>query len=99
LTSRRIVAGAVFVGLLLFTTTVSSILVGQHEYNDGNAGGLVDIAALPIHLRDLVFLGHVDPEGPLGGVAGAGGLAVVGYLVVLAVALTVLFARYREAEK
>jgi ABC-2 type transport system permease protein len=98
LTGRRIVAGAVFVGLLLFTTTVSSILVGETTYEDGNAGGLVDVAALPLHLRDLVFLGHVDPEGPLGGVAGAGVLAVLGYVGVLAVALLVLFARYREAE-
>jgi ABC-2 type transport system permease protein len=98
LTSRRIVAGAVFVGLLLFASAVSAILVGEHTYNDGSAAGLADLGALPLHLRDLVFLGHVDPEGPLGGVAGAGVLAVVGYVVVVGLALLVLFARYREAE-
>jgi ABC-2 type transport system permease protein len=100
LTSRRIVAGAVFVGLLLTATTVSGILVGIEEssFNEGSAAGLIDIAALPLHLRDVVFLGHVDPTEALGGVANAGLYALAGYLAVLFVALTVLFARYRGTD-
>lgn len=97
LTGRRIVAGAVFIGLMLTTATVSGILVGDTSRfgHDGSAAGLINLAGLPLHLRDLVFLGHIDPEGALGGVANAGVFAVLSYAAVLAVALIVLVTRYR----
>ena len=101
LTGRRIVAAAVFIGLMLTTATVSGILVGDTSElaRDGNAAGLIDLASLPLHLRDLLFLGHLDPEGPLSGVAAGGLLAVVTYVAVLTVALVVLFTRYRWEDR
>ena len=101
LTGRRIVAAAVFIGLMLATATVSAVLVGDtSEFGHrGSAAGLIDLAALPLHLRDLVFLGHLDPEGPLDGVAAGGVLAVISYAAVLTIALAVLFVRYRWEER
>ena len=101
LTGRRIVAAAVFIGLMFASSTVSAILVGDtsSQFNQGSIGGLIDLAVLPLHLRDLVFLGHLDPEGPLGGVAAGGLLAVVTYTAVLSIALAVLFVRYRWEER
>jgi hypothetical protein len=86
MTSRRIVAGAVFIGLVLTTATVSGIIVGEDllVYNDGSMAGLINLFFLPLHLRDLVFLGHVDPTEALGGVTNGGLYAVVCYLAVLA---------------
>ena len=40
--------------------------------------------ALPLYLRDLVFLGHIDPESPLTGVSNGGLLAIVTYVAVAA---------------
>jgi ABC-2 type transport system permease protein len=101
LTGRRIIAAAVFVGLMFATTTVSAILVGDTSQfgHHGSIAGLIDLAALPLHLRDLVFLGHLDPEGALGGVASGGLLAVVTYTAVLTAALVVLFVRYRWEDR
>jgi ABC-2 type transport system permease protein len=101
LTGRRIVAAAVFVGLMLATATVSGILVGDTSQfgHHGSAAGLIDLAGLPLHLRDLLFLGHLDPEGPLGGVTTGGVFAVITYAAVLSVALVVLFIRYRWEDR
>ena len=99
LTGRRIVAAAVFIGLMLATATVSGILVGDTKFHHGSVAGLIDLAALPLHLRDLLFLGHLDPEGALGGVATGGVLAVIAYAAVLSAALGVLFVRYRWEDR
>ena len=68
LTDRRIVAGAAVIGLFLVTSIASGIFVGDSEFDGGSAAGLINVLALPLYLRDLVFLGHVDPESPLNGV-------------------------------
>ena len=101
LTGRRIVAGAVFIGVMITAGTVSGILVGDTSAlgHHGSAAGLINLAGLPLYLRDLVFLGHVDPEGALGGVANGGLLAVLAYAAVLAVALVVLFSRYQWEDR
>jgi ABC-2 type transport system permease protein len=101
LTGRRIVAAAVFIGLMFASATVSAILVGDPSAlgRDGSVAGLIDLAGLPLHLRDLLFLGHVDPEGPLAGVATGGLLAGLTYAAVLTVAAVVLFARYRWEDR
>ena len=52
----------------------------------------------PLHLRDLVFLGHTDPDGPLGGVEDGGAGAVAVFVVVLAVSAGYLLRRYREVQ-
>ena len=71
LTDRRIVAGAAVIGLFLVTSIASGILVGE-ERTDGSSAALLNVLALPLYLRDIVFLGHVDPTSPLGGVAYGG---------------------------
>jgi hypothetical protein len=100
LSDRRIVAGASIIGLFLVTSISSAVIVGDDfRYNGGSAGALVNVLALPLHLRDLVFLGHIDPESPLNGVAGGGALAIVTYVAVLVVGLAVLLRRYRWVER
>jgi ABC-2 type transport system permease protein len=99
LTDRRIVAGAAVIGLFLVTSISSGVIVGDSTVNGGSAAGLINVLALPLHLRDLVFLGHIDPSSPLGGVAGGGLLAAGVYTAVLVVSLGVLLRRYRWVER
>ena len=106
LTGRRIVAGATMLGITLVSSTVSAILVGTVDDTDragmnntGSAAGLLNILGLPLYVRDLVFLGHLDKDSPLGGVAGGGALAIAAYLAVIAVGVAVLLTRYRSTEQ
>lgn len=101
LASRRIVAGASFIGLFLVSSITSAILTGDPESVDytGSIGALINVLALPRYLRDIIFLGYVDPESPLTGVANGGLLAVIAYLVVAATAAAVLLYRYRWTER
>jgi ABC-2 type transport system permease protein len=99
LTDRRIVAGAAVIGLFLVTSIASGIFVGDFEEEGGSAAALINVLALPLYLRDLVFLGHIDPESPLTGVAAGGLLAVTTYAVVLIVAVAALLRRYRWVER
>jgi ABC-2 type transport system permease protein len=93
-TGRRIVGGVAVLGTFLVASIVSGILV------DAGGGrsvwGVLNLLFLPLHVRDLVFLGHLDPEGPMGGVGGGGLLVVAVYVAVLAVAAVTLLRRYRE---
>ena len=100
LASRRIVAGASFIGLFLVSSITSGILVGDFESTrQGSAAALINVLGLPLYLRDLVFLGHIDPESPLVGVTSGGLYAVVVYVAVAAVAAAVLVYRYRWTER
>ena len=100
LTDRRIVAGAAIIGLFLVTSISSGVIVGDDfEFDGGSAAALINVLALPLYLRDLVFLGHIDPESPLTGVDNGGLLAVVTYVVVLLVGVGVLLRRYRWVER
>jgi ABC-2 type transport system permease protein len=99
LTDRRIVAGASVIGLFLVTSIASAIFVGDFEVNGGSAAALVNVLAMPLYLRDLVFLGHLDRRSPLSGVANGGLLAIVVYGAVVAVAAVVLLRRYRWVER
>jgi ABC-2 type transport system permease protein len=97
LTDRRIVAGAAIIGLFLVTSIASGIISDQAR--DGSLGALLNVLALPLYLRDLVFLGHIDPLSPLGGAPAGGLLAVVLYAVIAAGGLIVLLWRYRWVER
>jgi ABC-2 type transport system permease protein len=97
-TERRIVAGASIIGLFLVTSVASGILVGDYRPNHGSANGLLNLLFVPLYLRDLVFLGHIDPESPLGGVQRGGLLAIATYLGVVAVSALALLRRYRWVE-
>ena len=139
LTTRRIAAAAIFIGLMLVSGAVAGILSetnnstreervvvpegsefvpppdigpapgqappprigGETEFvivrRENSITSIVNLAGIPLHVRDLVFLGHIAPDDDLGGVDGAGP-AVIGlyaFLVSLATGVTLL--RYREA--
>ena len=96
LTSRRVVAGATILGVYLVTSVVSAILDETGAL--GDRGGIFNLAALPLYVRDLIFLGHLDPEEAMGGVSGGGASALGAYLAVLGVSVWVLIWRYRQAE-
>jgi len=109
LTTRRIIAGALIIGLFIVTSIVSSVLVQPQviQVSDGgvftmrspSAAPLVDLLGLPLVLRDLVFLGHVDPSHPMAGLARGGLYAVVVFIAVVTAALVTLFLRYDEVER
>ncbi len=65
LTDRRVVAGASVIGLFLVTSISSGVLVGDTTLEGGSYGALVNVLALPLHLRDLIFLGHIAQDSPL----------------------------------
>jgi len=98
-TNRRVVAAVTFLGILL----VSSVL--SHAVTEGPNGashsllGLLDLPVLPLYLRDLIFEGHVGRDMLITGEAGAGPLAIISYLAVIAAGAGVLFYRYRWIER
>jgi ABC-2 type transport system permease protein len=97
LTSRRVVAGVAMLAMAL----VPSVVTGAVLANDADEHGAIavlNLLALPLYLRDVIFLGHLDPDSPLGGVTGGAILAVVTYVVVLVLAFSILLLRYREPD-
>ncbi|MGK2948082.1 MAG: hypothetical protein ACSLFP_05885 [Acidimicrobiales bacterium] len=67
--------------------------------SEPTAAPLINILSLPLVLRDLVFLGEVDPSHPMSGLANGGLYAVIVFLLVLAAAFAILFVRYYEVER
>ena len=97
LTSRRIVAGVAILALAL----VPSVITGAVLENDADQTspiGVLNLLALPLYLRDLIFLGEVEEGSPLSGVSGGGMLAIGVYVLVLVLAFVILFRRYREPD-
>ena len=101
LSSRRIVAGASFIGLFLVSSITAGILVGGEEGRvvGGSPAALISVLRLPLYLRDLVFLGEIDPLSPLNGVENGAAAAVLAYVCVLGIATAVLLQRYRWTER
>jgi hypothetical protein len=102
LASRRIVAGASLIGLFLVSSITAGILVGGDEdgrYLSGSPAALISVLRLPLYLRDIVFLGEIDPTSPLGGVPNGGAAAGLAYLCVLGIGIAVLLGRYRWTER
>jgi ABC-2 type transport system permease protein len=97
LTDRRIVGGVAILGLALVTSAIAAILIGAAG-DEGTPLAVVNVLALPLDVRDLIFLGHLSDDSGLSGVGGGGVLAVTAYLVVLVGALALLFHRYLEAD-
>jgi ABC-2 type transport system permease protein len=98
LTDRRIIAGASIIGLFLVTSISSGVIVGDGRPGEGSAGALVNVLALPLYLRDLIFLGQIERDSPLGGVEYGGLMAVGVYVLVLLLGVGVLLRRYRWVE-
>ncbi len=102
LSGRRIVAGATLLGITLVSSSVAAIILesGRPAGIDppGHPAALLNILALPLYVRDLVFLGHLGRDSDLSGVTGGGALAVAAYALVVGAGIAVLFVRYRSAE-
>lgn len=95
MTTRRIVAAAVFLGLGLFSSSVAGVLT-----HDGpSLAALLNLFALPLQVRDLIFLGHIGDDSKLAGVTGAGPAALGAYGAVLAIAGGALYLRYRWVDR
>lgn len=60
---------------------------------------LVNLAGLPLILRDVVFLGEVAPDHPMSGADGGGWLAAGVFSLVVVAGLVVLVRRYDEVER
>jgi hypothetical protein len=101
LTDRRIVAGSAIIGLFLVTSITAAVLVGPNDngFRHSGAGALFNILAMPLYLRDIIFLGHVSFDSPLSGVAHGGLFALVVYLGVVTAGIAVLLRRYRWVER
>lgn len=97
LTNRRVVAGATLLGLTLVSSAVAGIL-SEVEGGIGDRAELMSLLSLPLLVRDLVFLGHLDPDLSLGDMTGAGALALAAYGAVVAVSVAILWWRYRAVE-
>ena len=98
LTDRRIVGGLAFLGTLLIPSIFAGIL-GEASLPEGTILAVFNLLNLPLVLRDLVFLGEIDPVGEqaLSAVDGGGLAAVVLYVVVVGASLFTLHRRYEEA--
>jgi ABC-2 type transport system permease protein len=100
LTDRRIVAGASVIGLFLVTSISSRILVGDSPFRRaGSPAALVNVLRLPLYVRDVVFLGHIQPHAPLSGVQNGGLYAIGISAAVIAIGFGVLLRRYRWVER
>ena len=100
LTDRRIVAGAAIIGLFLVTSIAANVLLGDDFGRDsGSHAALINVLALPLYLRDVIFLGRLGWDSDLSGVGGGAILAAIEYVVVVTVAAVVLLRRYRWVER
>lgn len=97
LTERRVVGATTFLGLLLVSSIVSSILVGPNPHAEPAA--LLNLAQIPLLVRDLVFLRRIAFDNALSGTSGGGAMAVAIYVAVLAVCAAILAIRYRWVER
>jgi len=95
LTDRRIVGGVAILGVALITSAVAAIII-EAAGEGGTPLAVINVLALPLDVRDLVFLGELSSDSGLSGVSGGGVLAVLAYLLVLGSAIAVLQRRYRE---
>jgi ABC-2 type transport system permease protein len=102
LTGRRMVAGATLLGITLVSSTVAGILVGavgEGPLDDGDPAALLNILALPLQVRDLVFLGHIHEDSALSGLSGGGAMALACYTAVVLTCVAVVLSRYRSVEQ
>ncbi|MEZ5256844.1 MAG: hypothetical protein R2705_08115 [Ilumatobacteraceae bacterium] len=90
-------AGAGVIGLFLVTSILSGVLVGDN-FTTGSGFALINILAMPLYLRDVIFLGRLDEASPLSGVTNGVRYAAV-YLVVVTSGLALLLRRYRWTER
>jgi ABC-2 type transport system permease protein len=97
LTDRRLVGGIAILALTLVSSGVADAFQVAND-GEGTVMSVIDLLGLPLHLRDLVFVGELAYDSSLSGVSGGGGLAICAYVVVVAASLAVLLWRYREVD-
>ena len=97
LTDRRIVGAIAFLGVVLVSSAVSSVLV-EAGGGDESAFALLNVINPPRALRDVVFLGEIHWSEQLSGVAGAGVMAGLIYVALTSAAAATLLWRYREVQ-
>lgn len=96
-TDRRIVGAIAFLGVVLVSSAIAGVLVSTAS-GDSSAFDLLNVLTPPRALRDVIFLGHIHWSEPLSGVAGAGVMALIVYVTIVAAGMAVLFWRYREVQ-
>ena len=87
------------IGLFLVTSVTAAVLLQDFEREGGSMAAVINVLALPLYLRDVVFLGHIDPDSPLGGVEHGAWVALGVYVVILVTFATILLRRYRWVER
>ena len=98
ITTRRVVAAVTFLGILLVSTILGHAL-SETQPGRHSLFGVLNLPAVPLYVRDLVFEGHIGRDELVGGIRGAGALAVLVYVAVVVVCLGVLAYRYRWIER
>ncbi|HZQ84258.1 MAG TPA: hypothetical protein VFA83_05450 [Acidimicrobiales bacterium] len=98
MTTRRVVAAVTFLGTMLVSSVVAHAVV-EDQAARHSLLTLVNLLALPLQLRDVIFEGHISIDSPLSGEPAAALLALVVYLAVIATCAAVLAYRYRWIER
>jgi ABC-2 type transport system permease protein len=93
-TTRRVVGGVAFLAVALVTSAVAGTLADAQ--GGESAWSLANVLAVPLYVRDLIFLGRIGRDTPLTGVSGGGIGAVAVYVVLVGGCLLFLVRRYRE---
>jgi len=75
------------------------VFVPLEVHREPTYAGLINLLTLPLVVRDLVFLGHVEPGHPLSTLDNSGLYALGLFVLVVGVALVLLFWRYDEVER
>ncbi len=65
---------------------------------DPTPAPLINLAGLPLTVRDLVFLGQIDEDTPMSGLDNGGLFTIVVYLAIVSGSFTMLFLRYRQVD-
>jgi ABC-2 type transport system permease protein len=87
------------IGLFLVTSVTAAVLLEESEPEGRSMAAIINVLALPLYLRDVVFLGHIEPGSELSGVDNGGMLAILTYTGILLLGIAVLLRRYRWVER
>ena len=75
------------------------MLLEESEREGESMAAVINVLALPLYLRDVVFLGRIAHDSPLDGVEHGAWVALGLYVVILVTFATILLRRYRWVER